>query len=579
MTYIDLLQYILSVQNVEKKELARFIGTNPKKLDKILSGEKQLSKKNLKFLSAFTGIPAESIKNGMFSLAAPVEKNENEEGQTTEIDPYIEEYNRSKLFSFLKVRHKVDVVGFKIINVVCLILAVFALIVSTVCFVAFCYGKPGVRIGMFSVSFILPVLLSLVSLFPINKIRSKANYSEIKTYKIYSIFIILAIMIFNGTTLYYDINSLPAFLVLTAGSVMTFIDVVLRKPYSKKVFSEYFFTILTMAVMIVGYYLFANVDTTQLIEENERMQFYGVAAFWTSYALMIIHIALECGTGLIRTTYPAYRHFIKSEQKSILKKNSVLKSAIAVIIAFGIFCGATFAFSIYVRKQTLDELRALLPENTYKDYDKSDIVFSDKEETIVVDYGNYTIELPAAFKEKEPEKDSTLTTKTYNEKNKEAGVFLREYMNIIPKEGFGLSEDRDEKEKEAALKIQEGIKEKYGFYPKSLVEWKELEQKVRENKEFNYFSRDDMAVEMFLASFLSVAEPSGTTVMLGEDNEKEFSIQESKVGEGDKERTIYIIQGNMVGDYNNGIDIMGFVEDDYSDPNVMYKIINSIKFK
>ena len=579
MTHIDLLQYILDVQNVEKKELARFIGTNPKKLEKILSGEKTLSKKSLKYLSAFTGIPAESINNGMFSLAAPVEKNENEEDQTTEIDPVAEEYNRSKLLSFLKVRHKSDVVGFKIINVVCLILAVFALIVSTVCFVAFCYAKPGVRIGMFSVSFILPVLLSLVSLFPINKIRSKANYAEIKTYKIYSIFIILAIMIFNGMTLYYEISSLPAFLVITAGSVMTFIDIVLRKPYSKNIFSEYFFMILTMAVMIVGYYLFANVDTTQLIEENEIMQFYGVTAFWTSYALMIIHIALECSTGLIRTTYPAFRHFIKSEQKSVLKKNAVLKSAIAVVLAFSIFCGATFAFSIYVRKQTLDELHSLLPENTYKDYDKSDIVFSDKEETIVVDYGNYTIELPAEFKEKELEKDSTLTTKTYYNKSKEAGVFLREYINIIPEEGFGLSEDRDEKEKEAARKIQEGIKEKYGFYPKSLVEWKKIGQKVQENKEFNYFSREDMAVEMFLASFFSVAERSETTIMLGKDNEKEFSIQESKAGEGDKERTIYIIQGNIIGDYDNGLDIMGFVEDDYSDPDVMYKIINSIKFK
>ena len=45
MTYIDLLQYILNVQNVEKKDLARFIGTNPKKLEKILNGEKKCQSK------------------------------------------------------------------------------------------------------------------------------------------------------------------------------------------------------------------------------------------------------------------------------------------------------------------------------------------------------------------------------------------------------------------------------------------------------------------------------------------------------------------------------------------------------
>lgn len=579
MTYIDLLQYILNVQNVEKKDLARFIGTNPKKLDKILSGEKTLSKKNLKYLAAFTGIPAESINNGMFSLAAPVEKNENEEGQTTEIDPYIEEYNRNRLLSFLKVRHKSDVVGFKIINAVCIILAVFALIVSTVCFVAFCYAKPGVRIGMFSVSFILPVLLSLVSLFPINKIRSKANYSEIKTYKIYSIFIILAIMIFNGTTLYYDINSLPAFLVLTAGAVMMFVDVVLRKPYSKSVFSEYFFTILTMAVMIVGYYLFANVDTTQLIEENEIMQFYGVAVFWTSYALMIIHIALECSTGLIRTTYPAYRHFIKSEQKPVLKKNSVLKSAIAVILAFGIFCGATFAFSIYVRKQTLDELRASMTGTTYKDYDKSDVVFSDEEKTTVVEYGDFTIKLPAEFKEKE--KDYETVSKAYYGQKEKAGVFLNEYVNVTEafEEGSSAALGGNKEKQDSLEKIQKAVEEKYGFYPKTMFEWKKLEWLVYENDEINYFSREDMMVEMYLSSFSVIASLSESTNIICEDNEKQIYITSYRPPNSKSPRTLYVIDGNKTGDVNKGVNIMVFVTDEYSDPDVMYKIINSIEFK
>ena len=579
MTYIDLLQYILNVQNVEKRDLARFIDASPKKLDKILSGEKPMRRKNIKFLSAFTGIPVDNIKSGEFVLAPPVDSAEGGEASVTEPDPVAEEFNRSRLLSFLKVRHKLDMHSVNGDVVLGIVVGVLSLLLCLGCFVVFCLSKPGVSIGMFSLSFFLPVILFLVALPSINKTRKKAKYNDIKNYKVYAIFIILGTMIFNGATLYYHRNDLPAFLVITAACVMMLIDTVLRKPYSKTVFNDFFFMILTTAVMLAGFCMFLFIDTTQLLEENEEMIFYEIASVSTIVSVMVSHIAIECNTGFIRTTYPAYRHFMKGEKKIGLRKKSVVKSVIAVVLAFGIFCGATFTFSIYVRKQTLDEIRALLPENTYKDYDKSDIVFSDKEETIVVDYGNYTIELPAEFKEKELEKDSTLTTKTYYNKSKEAGVFLREYINIIPEEGFGLSGDRDEKEKEAALKIQEGIKEKYGFYPKSLVEWKKIGQKVQENKEFNYFSREDMAVEIFLVGFLSVGELSGKTVTICEDNEKQISIQESKVGEGDKERTIYIIQGNIVGDYDNGIDIMGFVEDDYSDPDVMYKIINSIEFK
>jgi hypothetical protein len=99
---------------------------------------------------------------------------------------------------------------------------------------------------------------------------------------------------------------------------------------------------------------------------------------------------------------------------------------------------------VYVRKQTIEELRATLRENTYKDYDKSHIVFSDKEETILVDCGNYTIELPAEFKEKK--QDLNTVTKYYG-KNEKAGVFIREYINVIPEGGFGITENMDEKEK------------------------------------------------------------------------------------------------------------------------------------
>ena len=67
----------------------------------------------------------EIMLNKCEEFGFPVENVENEENQTIEIDPVAEEYNRSKLLSFLKVRHKSDVVGFKIINVVCMMVLIW----------------------------------------------------------------------------------------------------------------------------------------------------------------------------------------------------------------------------------------------------------------------------------------------------------------------------------------------------------------------------------------------------------------------------------------------------------------------
>jgi hypothetical protein len=331
--------------------------------------------------------------------------------------------------------------------------------------------------------------------------------------------------------------------------------------------------------MLFGYNMFLSVDTTQVIEETEAMQLYEIAAWFTSFALMMTYIAVECYTGYIRTTFSAYKHFMQIEGESVSEKKSVLKSVIAIILAFSIFSGAAFGFAVYVRKQTIEELRTTLRENTYKDYDKSHIVFSDKEETILVDCGNYTIELPAEFKEKKQEKESLNTVTTYYGKNEKAGVFIREYINVIPEGGFGITENMDEKEKAWVLEMQSNIEEKYGFYPKSMVEMKKMEKLVSENTEVNYFSRKDVTVEIYLGLICVVARPSEMVTAICEDDEKQISIQSYRVENGEKSRTLYDIEGNKFRDYDNGINIMGFAEDDYSDSDVIYKIINSIRFK
>jgi hypothetical protein len=386
-------------------------------------------------------------------------------------------------------------------------------------------------------------------------------------------------MIFNGATLYYHRNDLPAFLVITAACVMMLVDTVLRKPYSKTVFNDFFFMILTTAVMLAGFCMFLFIDTTQLLEENEEMIFYEIASVSTIVSVMASHIAIECNTGFIRTTYPAYRHFMKGEKKIGLRKKSVVKSVIAVVLAFGIFCGATFAFSIYVRKQTLDELRASMTGTTYKDYDKSDVVFSDEEKTTVVEYGDFTIKLPAEFKEKE--KDYETVSKAYYGQKEKAGVFLNEYVNVTEafEEGSSAAVGGNKEKQDSLEKIQKAVEEKYGFYPKTMFEWKKLERLVYENDEINYFSREDMMVEMYLSSFSVIASLSESTNIICEDNEKQIYITSYRPPNSKSPRTLYVIDGNKTGDVNKGVNIMVFVTDEYSDPDVMYKIINSIEFK
>ena len=579
MTYIDLLQYILNVQNVEKRDLARFIDASPKKLDKILNGEKPMSRKNIKFLSAFTGIPVDNIKRGEFVLAPPVDSAEGGEASVTEPDPVTEEFNRSRLLSFLKVRHKLDMHSVNGDVVLGIVVGVLSLLLCLGCFVVFCLSKPGVSIGMFSLSFFLPVILFLVALPSINKTRKKAKYNDIKNYKVYAIFIILGTMIFNGATLYYHRNDLPAFLVITAACVMMLIDTVLRKPYSKTVFNDFFFMILTTAVMLAGFCMFLFIDTTQLLEENEEMIFYEIASVSTIVSVMASHIAIECNTGFIRTTYPAYRHFMKGEKKIGLRKKSVVKSVIAVVLAFSVFSGASFGLSIAVRKKIIDDLRPSMSDNKYKDYDKSDVVFSADEKTKTVEYGDFTIKIPAEFKEKKNKEIPASTMKNYRGKNEEAGIFLREYIRIMDENTFGFYEGMDEEDKEGVQKIRDGIIKKYGFIPKSEVESEKLRMLVLENKEINYFSKDDVAVEIYLGLFYSVASIPDTTITIYEDNEKQFYIKEKRMDEVENPRVFYTICGNKAGDYDKGFDIMGYVEYDYSDPDIIYKMINSIKFK
>ena len=77
MTYIELLKHIMAKSNLARVELAFILKIPYKDFLKVLNGEKELTKKQLKLLSVFSGIPVESIISGNFVLSDDNEQNTN----------------------------------------------------------------------------------------------------------------------------------------------------------------------------------------------------------------------------------------------------------------------------------------------------------------------------------------------------------------------------------------------------------------------------------------------------------------------------------------------------------------------
>lgn len=68
MTQAELLNYILEKEKIKKEDFAKLFGIRKKNIEKALNGETALTKRQIKNISDFTGIPQEAIKSGEINL-------------------------------------------------------------------------------------------------------------------------------------------------------------------------------------------------------------------------------------------------------------------------------------------------------------------------------------------------------------------------------------------------------------------------------------------------------------------------------------------------------------------------------
>ena len=149
MHYIDLLNYLIDVQKIEKDELCELLAIPKKKLDSVLTGATPLKKKCLKNLSLYTSIPLDAIRSGNFVLNIPqAEVVEGEEAPKIIKDAYVPEYireaNTKRLKAYCKKRYKNrrdDVLGLNIINIILFVINIITAFFLIYSFNIFTYVK------------------------------------------------------------------------------------------------------------------------------------------------------------------------------------------------------------------------------------------------------------------------------------------------------------------------------------------------------------------------------------------------------------------------------------------------------
>ena len=178
MTQSELLNYILEKEKLKKEDLAKLFGIRKKNVEKVFNGKKTLTKRQVKNISVFTGIPQEAIKSGEVTL--PDLQNT---GVVFINEEFVKNQNTTRFESFIKTRLKGELAALFIIKLFTYFILMFCLIFSLITFYsAFIENidKSTILIAFFT---LVPFYLTFASIVPIFKITRKVNVNEKDRFK------------------------------------------------------------------------------------------------------------------------------------------------------------------------------------------------------------------------------------------------------------------------------------------------------------------------------------------------------------------------------------------------------------
>ncbi len=587
MTHVDLLNFIIDVQNIPKNELAELIGVPQKKMDAVLGGAKPLKKKWLKNLSLFTGIPEQAILAGEFNLQYSVEKQESQvEGeqppiapeQTPEMVEALKDYNYERLTAFCKKRYKNRYDDILLSNFSGISDTIIGLIIIICCSALIFMQSPMTNIFALAFIGVIPVLLTVCAtgLFKISK---SGNISEEKNFKILSSFIFVGEIIFFIATAYFKFVPWWAMGIGFASILHPIYNVFfvgLKKQTSKG------FIVFGAAVslLLMGAFSF-TILTGNLFEKAEEFSKFlpYMLIYYSSWiCLSMAQYCVYLYCVYFKKVNNASKYFQPLPEKPVFKKHYIRNKIIALVLATVIFIFGTYTLSCAIIhmnvKSVTDSEDNPMPK--YSDYNKSDITFTAEDDVVTIDNEYYTIKIPADMKKNK----EIVTSDSYNSESKNCFVMMYDNGNIYGESLQKLfdNEETDERAKKAMGKLKQELIDTYGFYPQSCYELKKIIRDINENG-VSFWNRKQGAAVLPIIIFDAV--PSfGDEVIFYEDSEKEMVLC-VHIAEFEDGRKSFIcqVEGNKKGEYEKTIELSIMIRNDYADEELAYKIINSIEMK
>lgn len=587
MTHIDLLNFIIDVQNIPKNELAELIGMPQKKMDAVLTGIQPLKKKWLKNLSLFTGIPKEAIQSGNFAL------NYTEGEVASALDVYVPEaireentrrlnfYSRKRYKNFwddIKFFHSIGVIG-AVVSVVAavIIMGAFSMIdlsglqdTSKADFIS------GMLIGL------VPSVISVSIYRSTYKIAKNGVPADEEYFKKFTVLAVIQLFIFVISAVAFNLAS-PFVIVIAVCATLPLVYYVFFEristqwSYAKKIL-VFFVTGFSLSILL---FCLSREDIYAYSGAEIRydMLFFVYFIGFVSVYLSFSNIMVCCN--YFRKRLGISKHFGAVSKKSVFKSGKFAKSIVAIVIAVAIFFSTVYIAPVFVVEKVMAMsfgFSGTRYEQRIFDYEKNDIFFEEAEDVFVVKNENFTMKLPSYM----AIDDESKTVERYKTKEKNLYVMIfDEYDSFEGIFNIDLGSEQEDQVNQFLGGLEETIFLRYGFLPKSEYEYGKLMRLIYEDK----ISPFDRALRLGTVILKATDQFAfeNFSLYLYEDAEKEISIKEyTSQREDGKYTHLYDINGNVKGDYERFVSVsITLLENNEGDVDgdLVYKIINSIEMK
>ncbi len=589
MTQAELLNYILEKEKLKKEDLAKLLGISKKNTEKAFSGETPLTKRQIKNISEFIGIPEEVIKSGEIIL--PDLQNT---GVVFIDEEFVKNQNTERFKNYIKNRFKIQFISLFLLK-----LSVYFILIFFSIFTGFAFYSAFIenidKSTTFSAFFtLIPYLLGFASIVPMFKVIKKVNFNEVKRVKIYYYFIIVANLISLISFVALNANIWAFFGIGLFFTLIPLLFLILEK--NKKIDEKQIkilSTVLMFAAFIVGYELVSDYPI-------EKREFYFVLVF---IVLNIILLAAHICYWVIKDFVKMSNNFHMLNNKKCFKKRKIMRSLVSVLLVTTLVAGGVHFGSLYILKIASTYAKDALGENfepqRQEEYNKTDIVFTNEDETITLETNGFTYKIPAELIDKTNKKDKSEDYDGFSHKNEAETITVVSVCTPI-KESFsplfsefdvttlGFNEEDSMFGESQAIffsKYMEIVKnvlvEKYGFYPTNDYEIRKLCGMI-DLEDINYWNKQEAYSSVFLMTFFSVIIPQGNEETYFYETEKlQGIIDVRKITNSETGEISYSYIYNFKKSDSEWLEFMVVVRlpEEVASTDLAYKIINSVEIK